>query len=299
MAEAKRKCSVGTDGSMRPATKTKSPNIAPNLFPSLDETALASLTQKIGKKLQDHRATTNSSQKKSKSSVTRAKKDEDGFYQKLGGKNNSSNSKKRDHRGHVIGGEDKDGRTTQSKDNTNCGDGVLKQEILALGGDQADYDLLKDLDSESELECHNTPARSKGQPDENVLRKDLAEIMKNSGQVDNKPYKEKEGIEMEDIEGDIPSTLISKQIENTARRETITSTLSAKDDGRMMPRGYSQLVSHSVPMNENEWLTRLHRQFHRDQTGIILCRPLYLPLSRLPVFRTLFLIGYTSMQSLF
>ena len=71
------------------------------------------------------------------------------------------------------------------KEKKNDGD-VLEREIYAIGGSKEDYELLADVESDSEIEMIQVAAAgSNGTKDEEKLRKDIANMVKDINQPDD------------------------------------------------------------------------------------------------------------------
>ncbi|KAL1966458.1 hypothetical protein VTN77DRAFT_4380 [Rasamsonia byssochlamydoides] len=193
MAKNKGKRSAGAESaSGNGATAGNDPaSVSGETLPSLDESALASLTQKIEQKLQSGSGASKDSQKKQNDSASSAKKKSKekskDSAQKPEGEQKANQGKKRNRNGDVIAREEKDGKNNKpsnSKPQGDSKDDVLRREILALGGSKEDFDLLADVDSGSEVEnSANGTKGVKGQPDEDSLRKELRKLLKGAGQI--------------------------------------------------------------------------------------------------------------------
>jgi ribosome biogenesis protein MAK21 len=234
MAKTKGKRSSGADSKVKNVaiTKKKPSDITADSLPSFDATALTTLTQKIEQKLQDQAGTAKGSKKSLKEPITVSKKDGNGFPK--GVRDGSKKGKKRARNGDVIGDQNEDGKAKQSEVD------VLKREVLALGGDQADFDLIKDLDSQSEVEYRTkTPAKSQDKLDESALRKELARILHDSGQAVNEHSRKGEEAEMGDMEEDTPVLRPSSEVIKSTARGDAKANMAP-------PKEYSRLVSYSV-----------------------------------------------------
>lgn len=246
-------------------------------LPSLDESALANLTQKIEQKLQSSSGVNKDSQKKTTNSPSSAKKknkSKDSAQQPEEGTGQKANQgKKRDRNGDVIARERKDGKNNKpsKKSEGDSKNDVLRQQILALGGSQEDFDLLADVNSESEAEnIAKGTKQAKGQPDEDLLRKELAKILKDAGHVkpdnlkdepeDDEDEDENGGVEVEDIDEHTapppPPTKTTKDTskkESSAKKDSSNKDSDKKDSGQKqkqdetMPKEYSKLVGFPVP----------------------------------------------------
>lgn len=215
-------------------------------LPSLDESALANLTQKIEQKLQSGSGANKDSQKKPNNSPSSAKKknkSKDSAQPPGGGGEQKANQgKKRDRNGDVIAREEKGGKNNKpsKKSEGDSKNDVLRQQILALGGSKEDFDLIANVDSESEAEnIANGTKQAKGQPDEDSLRKELAKIMKDAGHVKPDDLKEQEddededengGVEVEDLDKHTPPPPPTEATKDMSKKEPPAKKDSAKKD---------------------------------------------------------------------
>jgi ribosome biogenesis protein MAK21 len=240
-------------------------------FPSLDESALANLTQNIAQKLQSATGASKGSQKKPNNSPSNAKKSKNSIQQSKSGQK-AHQGKKRDRNGEVIAREGEEGKNKPSKPHSDSKNDALRQEILALGGSKDDFDLLADVDSESEVE--DSANGTKGQQDEGLLRKELAKLLKDAGHIEpdvieeEEPEEEEEdnddaaedegengGVEIEDLEesiSDAEETAPSppaKAPKDTSRNESSAKKDLGQTQGDALPKAYSKLVGLLVPVD--------------------------------------------------
>lgn len=154
-------------------------------MPNLDEGAFAGLRQKIEQRLKDQKSGKGKSKDNSKAKAPAveapAKKDK----QKIDQNQGSAKGKKRDRNGEVIAREEKKGGKNKKEKSDapamNNKEDTLRQEILALGGTEEDFDLLAGVDSESEVE--DAPSKPKNKSGEDSLRKELSMMLEAAGQV--------------------------------------------------------------------------------------------------------------------
>ncbi|RHZ43572.1 RNA-binding ribosome biosynthesis protein MAK21 [Aspergillus thermomutatus] len=178
MAKGKGKSSSGANAV--PVADSKS---AGESLPQLEEGAFAGLRQRIEQKLKDEQAAKQHKSKNKKNQnvdkATPKKENEAGpkFEPKREIKSDKNNKgKKRDRNGEVIAREEK--KDGGKEDDT------LRQEILALGGTEEDFDLLAGVDSESEVEvAQETQKKSKNKSEEDSLRNELSAMLAAAGQV--------------------------------------------------------------------------------------------------------------------
>ncbi|GIK02843.1 hypothetical protein Aspvir_006905 [Aspergillus viridinutans] len=178
MAKGKGKSSSGAN-----AVPVVDSKFAGESLPQLEEGAFAGLRQKIEQKLKDERAgKQHKSKNKKNQNVDKAtpKKEKEAAPKsepRREVKSDKSNKgKKRDRNGEVIAREEKKAGGNQ--------DDTLRQEILALGGTEEDFDLLAGVESESEVEvASETQKKSKNKSDEDSLRKELSAMLAAAGQV--------------------------------------------------------------------------------------------------------------------
>ncbi|GFF39696.1 uncharacterized protein C4F10.09c [Aspergillus udagawae] len=178
MAKGKEKSSTGANAV--PVADSKS---AGESFPQLEEGAFAGLRQKIEQKLKNeqaakqHKSKNKKTQNVDKSTPKKEKEAAPKSEPKREIKSDKNNKgKKRDRNGEVIAREEKKADGNQ--------DDTLRQEILALGGTEEDFDLLAGVESESEVEvASETQKKSKNKSDDDSLRKELSAMLAAAGQV--------------------------------------------------------------------------------------------------------------------
>jgi ribosome biogenesis protein MAK21 len=178
MAKGKEKSSTGANAV--PVADSKS---AGESFPQLEEGAFAGLRQKIEQKLKNeqaakqHKSKNKKTQNVDKSTPKKEKEAAPKSEPKREIKSDKNNKgKKRDRNGEVIAREEKKAGGNQ--------DDTLRQEILALGGTEEDFDLLAGVESESEVEvASETQKKSKNKSDDDSLRKELSAMLSAAGQV--------------------------------------------------------------------------------------------------------------------
>ncbi|GIC92024.1 RNA-binding ribosome biosynthesis protein MAK21 [Aspergillus udagawae] len=178
MAKGKEKSSTGANAV--PVADSKS---AGESFSQLEEGAFAGLRQKIEQKLKNeqaakqHKSKNKKTQNVDKSTPKKEKEAAPKSEPKREIKSDKNNKgKKRDRNGEVIAREEK--KTGGNQDDT------LRQEILALGGTEEDFDLLAGVESESEVEvASETQKKSKNKSDDDSLRKELSAMLAAAGQV--------------------------------------------------------------------------------------------------------------------
>ncbi|THC96349.1 hypothetical protein EYZ11_004164 [Aspergillus tanneri] len=185
-------------------------NAAADAFPQLEESAFAGLRQRIEQKLKNENATKQKKNSKSKAAAKelpkQAKENALAPVAKRGSDADRGNrGKKRDHGGDVIAREGKKDteRVKQSKSNSTNENDALRQEILALGGTEEDFDLLADIGSDSEVEgAKDAPRKSNNKSDEDLLRKELSSMLAAAGQVVPDDIQDDEEAEVEDEDED-------------------------------------------------------------------------------------------------
>jgi ribosome biogenesis protein MAK21 len=152
---------------------------------SLDENTLASLRQKIEQRLASTNASTKISSKNKHITLTEAAKKK-GLQQHVRDKQNINKGKKRNHNGEIIAGEQLEVTarrppTLGKKDR----DSDLRNEILALGGDDDDFELLAQVDPEGqEGDFVEVSAKSDGRINEDTLRRELSKMIQSAGHVE-------------------------------------------------------------------------------------------------------------------
>lgn len=278
MAKSKGRRSSGADTAISNGgvAVNDSSNVT-DALPSLDESVLANLTQKIEQKLQGNNGTPKNSQKKSKGSANNTPKKDNEASQKAGGKQDSKKGKKRDRNGDVIAREEKNaGKTKQSKSQGDDKKDALRQEILALGGSNEDYDLIAGVDSDAEEENQaNAPAKSKSKADEDKLRKELAKMLEDAGQVvsedadeeDEGDDAEDEDVEISDVEEDVtpppppkatkeaPKQKEAQKSKEEPKKEPDAKASAAGNEREALPKAFSKLVgTYSATHGSNRFI---------------------------------------------
>ncbi|RHZ53352.1 hypothetical protein CDV55_102585 [Aspergillus turcosus] len=174
MAKGKGKISTGAN-----AVAVADSKPAGESLPQLEEGAFAGLRQKIEQKLKDEQ---NKSKNKKNQNVDKAtpKKEKQAAPKSEPKRDTKSDKntkgKKRDRNGEVIAREEKKASGNQ--------DDTLRQEILALGGTEEDFDLLAGVESESEVEvAAEAQKKSKNKSEDDSLRKELSAMLAAAGQV--------------------------------------------------------------------------------------------------------------------
>jgi ribosome biogenesis protein MAK21 len=152
-------------------------------LPKLSDSALANLTKRIEQKLQ-HKGGVGAAPRTNRPNAAKSEKTAGELISKSGPETGSEKGKKRNRNGEVILGQNS---TTEKKKNpgsNKAGDGdVLEREIYAIGGSKEDYELLAGVNSDSEIEEIEV-SRAKGSgEDEEKLRKDIANMMKDVSQL--------------------------------------------------------------------------------------------------------------------
>ncbi|KAL6239869.1 hypothetical protein BDW75DRAFT_197582 [Aspergillus navahoensis] len=181
MAKGKGKQSTGANLVPVKNDTTIKPS-ADDALPQLEESAFAGLRQKIEQRLKDGAAKQKSKNNKSKTVPVDNAKNAKANATKTDTKSQPPSDKnvkgkKRDRNGDVI--ENKE--SGKSKLDKNDDKDTLRQEILALGGTEEDFDLLAGVDSESEVEDVKPSKKSQGAAED--LRKELSSILAVAGQV--------------------------------------------------------------------------------------------------------------------
>lgn len=198
MAKGKGKQSTGANSVPVKNDTTARPS-SDGALPQLEESAFAGLRQKIEQRLKDGAAKQKSKNNKSKTTPSGDTNNAKGGAIKSDSKSKSPSDrnvkgKKRDRNGDVI--ENKDSEKSKS-DKIDDND-TLRQEILALGGTEEDFDLLAGVDSESEVEDAKPSKKSQGSAED--LRKELSSILAAAGQVVPDDLADDEVEEVEDEE---------------------------------------------------------------------------------------------------
>lgn len=244
-------------------------------LPKLDESAFAGLRQKIEQRLKSENESKqrklNNNNKSKKDADKDASKKKNGDSKKPGSKEDSTKGKKRDRNGEVIAREDKNNdRKGQSTSKDGNEDHDLRREILALGGTEEDFDLLANVDSESEVEAvADASAKSKKKTDETSLRNELAKILEAAGHVvpndvegedenvdednaedeaDNEDESAENSSEaggnsednISDVEEEVPSVAAPKAANEPAQKKKAAKESTPEP---VLPKEYSKLVS--------------------------------------------------------
>ncbi|KAL3491170.1 CBF/Mak21 family-domain-containing protein [Aspergillus germanicus] len=179
-------------------------------FPQIEESAFAGLRQKIEQRLKDGASKQKSKNNKSKPApVEDAKKPKQSpaktdSKSKFGSDKNN-HGKKRDRNGDVIARDEKKQDKSQ-KPATKDSDDTLRQEILALGGTEEDFEMLAGVDSEDEEDA-DTSKKSNGKSDDASLRKELSSILAAAGQF------VPDDLEDEDVEGEVDGDEDDEEVE--------------------------------------------------------------------------------------
>ncbi|KAL2872024.1 RNA-binding ribosome biosynthesis protein MAK21 [Aspergillus lucknowensis] len=208
MAKGKGKRSSGA--SSKPAkggVPDAAPNSGPDAFPQLEESAFAGLRQKIEQKLKDGATKQKAKNNKSKPAPAEDAKISKQSPAKTDSKSKpksdkNSHGKKRDRNGDVIAREaqNESGKAQKSNLGKSDRDDTLRQEILALGGTEEDFEMLAGVDSEDEADDANTLKESKGGSDEASLRKELSTILAAAGQIVPDDIEDDDEDEEDDVE---------------------------------------------------------------------------------------------------
>jgi ribosome biogenesis protein MAK21 len=209
-------------------------------FISLDAGALANLTKKIEQNLKSGKGNNNNPQKRTENPKAEIKKGpKKNFTEKKGAAQKTNQGKKRNRNGDVIDKPEKDGKAQ-----TETEDDILRKEILALGGSKEDFDLLANVNSDSEVE---ESASKKAGSEEDSLRKELSKLLKDVGQYnpeipDDQVTDEEES--MGESEGDDEEAeeqlQQSAKVDDKKKKDAVTETQS------QFPKEYSRLVSYSA-----------------------------------------------------
>ncbi|KAH8425932.1 RNA-binding ribosome biosynthesis protein MAK21 [Aspergillus melleus] len=167
---------------------------AGDAFPQLQEGAFAGLRQKIEQKLKDQNAAKekkNNNAKPKPGAKDAPKQNNKPAAPTQAAKRGSdadknNQGKKRDRNGDVIarGGKKDAEKPKPTKTDGADDNDTLRQEILALGGTEEDFDLLAEIESDSEVEgAKETPKKSNNKSDDDILRKELSSMLAVAGQV--------------------------------------------------------------------------------------------------------------------
>ena len=253
-------------------------NSGADSLPNLDQSAFAGLRQKIEQELKNENEAKQKPKNKAKDTSNDAPKKTNDTPKKEKAapakpeskeESNKNKGKKRDRNGDVIAREQKNaGKSKPSSSGQKNDHDTLRQEILALGGTQDDYDLLADIDSESEVEgAADTSKKSNKKSDDDSLRKELSSMLAAAGQVvpedlngaednaadededeDEEPEigedsEDEEGLEQEisDIEEETPPAPSPKAAKEQSKN-AITKEPAKVEPETILPKAYSNLV---------------------------------------------------------
>lgn len=253
-------------------------NSGADSLPNLDQSAFAGLRQKIEQKLKNENEAKQKPKNKAKDTSNDAPKKTNDTPKKEKAapakpeskeESNKNKGKKRDRNGDVIAREQKNaGKNQPSSSGQKNDNDTLRQEILALGGTQDDYDLLADIDSESEVEgAADTSKKSNKKSDDDSLRKELSSMLAAAGQVvpedlngaeDNaadedededeeqeigEDSEDEEGLEQEisDVEEETPPAPSPKATKEQSKNATTKEPAKAEPE-TILPKAYSNLV---------------------------------------------------------
>ena len=207
-------------------------------------------------------------------------------------KNNQG--KKRDRNGDVIARGKKDAEKPKpSKSNETDETDTLRQEILALGGTEEDFDLIAEIESDSEVEgAKEAPKKSNNKSDDDFLRKELSSMLAAAGQVvpDDLPDDEaeaeddegEEDDEAEDNELDVDDEEAQSDLDegsdgNVSSDQEVSPPPTKKETKKQkadqdrvqntVPREYSKLVSKQDNSPQLPFTNTMNRQFPHDLTG--------------------------------
>lgn len=262
MAKSKEKRSSGAGASQTDkSSRGGDPKISSEEnFISLDAGALANLTQKIEQRLKNPNGTANKPQKPTGNSTKADTKKEPRktSAEKKAPNPKTNQGKKRNRNGDVIDKPGKDGKTTQVESE----DDILRKEILALGGSKEDFDLLENVNSDSEVEESATGQNKKAGSDEDALKKELAKLLKDAGQYnpeipddqvtdEEEPESEGEGESEGDEDEDVIENSSDDEDDGEESRESTHDNEKKKKNAAaetqsQFPKEYSRLVSFSA-----------------------------------------------------
>lgn len=215
--------------------------------PQIDESAFAGLRQKIEQRLKDQNSSKGKSKKNDKSDKpaesTPSKKNATPSKGQ-----DSAQGRKRDRNGEVIArDEKKEGKNKAGKSPKKGGDDeTLRQEILALGGTEEDFDLLAGVDSEDEVEG----VKAKGGDDD--LRKELSKMLEAAGHVVPQDVAEED---VEEEEEESPEDIEDEDMEDASddaddEPEDVSDISDVEEAPKapevVIPKEYANLVSDFV-----------------------------------------------------
>lgn len=263
MAKGKEKRSSDTQETHSEAAVADPASQATPDIPNLDEGAFAGLRQKIEQRLKDQKSGKGKSKDNGKAKTPAVNIPVKKEKQKTDQSQGSAKGKKRDRNGEVIAREEKKGGK-----NKNNKEDTLRQEILALGGAEEDFDLLAGVDSESEVE--DAPSQSKNKGGEDSLRKELSMMLEAAGQVvppDLADEEVDEGGDDED-EGEDEDGEDSGEPEDSDVDEAPAKPAAPEVK---IPKEYAKLVSDVVlDWQANMLILIKYRLFFLDLTGMLL-----------------------------
>ena len=184
-----------------------------NAVPQLQEGAFAGLRQKIEQKLKEQKGP---KQKKNAAGAKEVSTDSPTKPQEQASKpspkrkvdDDKNKGKKRDRNGEVIAREEQKGKkdvsnSGKSKSSGGDKDDTLRQEILAMGGTDEDFDLLAGIETDSEEEeSAGTSKKSTNKSDEAALRKELSSMLAAAGQVVPDDIADEDEAELDEDEGE-------------------------------------------------------------------------------------------------
>ncbi|KAL4872813.1 hypothetical protein BDV12DRAFT_161572 [Aspergillus spectabilis] len=202
------------------AGKAKVADTGADAVPQIEESAFAGLRQKIEQRLKDGAAKQKTKNNKPKvAAVEDAKpantKNNATTFDSKPRSDSDKNvkGKKRDRNGDVI--EKKEVGKTQ---NSNAGEAdendTLRQEILALGGTEEDFELLAGVESEEEVDDEDVSKKSNGRSTEDSLRKELSSMLAAAGQIVPDDIADDDVEEVEDEEDDEAEEEEEEEIES-------------------------------------------------------------------------------------
>lgn len=273
MAKGKGKRSSGVTA-VAPEGGANDSNAGANAVPQFEESAFAGLRQKIEQRVKDQNAAKQKPKNNKKDAPNDTPKKNNESTPKFDTKRNDTDKnkgKKRDRNGEVIAREDKNasGKDKSSKSKEADQSDALRQEILALGGTEEDYDMLAGVDSESEVEdAKNTSKGSGSKSEEDALRKELSGILAAAGQVvpddiaddeedeagqDEEEEDDEEDVEDDEVDLDSGDENDSEEADQESSDEDVPPTPAAKEPTKNekaknsaeppLPKEYSKLVS--------------------------------------------------------
>ncbi|KAJ5107407.1 hypothetical protein N7456_004082, partial [Penicillium angulare] len=216
--------------------------------PQIDESAFSGLRQKIEERLKKQSSAKGKSKKNDKPNATvevaDAKKEKDVPSKAGKSKDISGQGKKRDRSGEVIArDEKKDGKNKAGKSaNKSADDATLRQEILALGGTEEDFNLLADVDEEEEVEGVSAEAK------DDDLRNELSKMLEAAGHVvpqdleDEEVEEDEEEEDDEDEEEDISDEEKQSEADDVSDVSDIEPAPPAKTELVTIPKEYASLA---------------------------------------------------------